>query len=148
MIVRETLVVGYWDFIPMESGAELLAQQDIATVRVVEERWASNKQRNCCLTEDNWSRLKEALVDSRYPYLRGQCDESCLELGLDTVPKKTIFHFLQRVGRKPITYENAFPMKKRSFLSENQVNYVECIIVKRCTANLRMSRKEVIQVIS
>ena len=39
-------------------------------------------------------------------------------------------------------------MKKRALLSENQVKYVEDIIVKRDTANLGMSRKEVIQVIS
>ena len=38
-------------------------------------------------------------------------------------------------------------MKKKTFLSENQVKYVEDIIVKRDTANLGMSRKEVIQVI-
>ena len=36
VIVRENLVVGYWEFIPMESGAELLAPQDTATVRVSE----------------------------------------------------------------------------------------------------------------
>ena len=39
-------------------------------------------------------------------------------------------------------------MKKRALLSENQVNYVEDIIVKRDTANLGISRKELIQVIS
>ena len=39
-------------------------------------------------------------------------------------------------------------MKKRSLLSEIQVKYVEDIIIKRYTANLGMSRKEVIQVIS
>ena len=39
-------------------------------------------------------------------------------------------------------------MKKRVLLSENQVKYVEDIIIKRNTANLEMSRKEVIQVIS
>ena len=39
-------------------------------------------------------------------------------------------------------------MKKRVLLSENQVNYVEDIIVKRHTANLGMSSREVIEVIS
>ena len=39
-------------------------------------------------------------------------------------------------------------MKNRALLSENQVNYVEDIIVKRYTAKLGMSRKEVIQFIS
>ena len=66
---------------------------------------------------------------------------------MDPVTKQTIFNVLQRIGRKPIAYKNVFPMKKRSLLSENQVKYVEGIIVKRDTANLGMSRKEVIQVI-
>ena len=39
-------------------------------------------------------------------------------------------------------------MKKRTFISEKQVNYVEDIIVKKYTENLGMSRKEVKQVIS
>ena len=83
-------------------------------------------------------------MNIQYPYLRGNRDEDCLELGLDSVPKKTVFHVLQRIGRKPIAYENVFPMNNRAFLSENQVNYLENIIVKRDTANLGMSRREVI----
>ena len=80
--------------------------------------------------------------------MRGQCDEYCLELGLDPVPKHTILNVLQRIGRKPITYDNAFPMENMVLLPENQVKYVEDNIVKRDTANIGMSRKEVIQVIS
>ena len=80
--------------------------------------------------------------------MRGQCDEACLELGFDTVPKQTLFNVLRRIGRKTITYENVFPVKKRSLLSEIQVKYVEDIIIKRYTANLGMSRKEVIKIIS
>ena len=71
----------------MELGAELLAPQDTATVRVAEERRAAKKQRNHWWAEANWPRLKEALVNSRYPSLRVKCDEACLELGLDPVPK-------------------------------------------------------------
>ena len=67
---------------------------------------------------------------------------------MDPVPKQTIFNVLQRIGRKLITYDNVFPMKNRALLSENQVNYVEDIIVKIDTENPGMSRKEVIQVIS
>ena len=67
---------------------------------------------------------------------------------MDSVSKQTVFNVLQRIGRKLITYENALPMNKRALLSENQLNYVEDIIVKKDTANLGMSRKEVIQVIS
>ena len=73
-----------------------------------------------------------------YPAVRGKYYEASLELSFDTVPKKTLLIFLQRIVRNPITYENAFPMKNREFLPEKQVNYVEDIIVKRDTENLRM----------
>ena len=66
---------------------------------------------------------------------------------MDPVPKQTIFNILHSIGRKPITYENSFPMKNSTLLSENQVKYVEGIIVKIDTANLGVSSKEVITVI-
>ena len=88
------------------------------------------------------------MVNSRYLSLRENCDEACLELGLDPVPKQTVLNVLRRIGRKPITYENVFPEKKRSLLSNSQVKYVKDILIKIDTANLGMSRKEVIQVIS
>ena len=103
----------------MESGAELLAPQDTATVRVAEERRAGKKKRNHWWSEANWPRLKEALVNSRYPSLRGNCDEACLELSFDTVPKQALFIVLWGIVRNPITYENAFSMKNRALLSEN-----------------------------
>ena len=132
----------------MELGAEFSAPQDPAIVRVSEERRAAKKQRNYWWIEANWPRLKEYLVNIQYPSLRVQCDEACLELGLDPVPKQTIFNVLQKIGRTPITYENALPMKNRVLISENRVNYVEGIIVKIDTENFGMSRKEAIQVIS
>ena len=64
----------------MESASEFLAPQDIAIVRVAEERHAGKKKMNHWWSEANWPRLKEALVKSWYPYLIGQCDEACLEL--------------------------------------------------------------------
>ena len=67
----------------MESWDEFSAPQNTATVRVSEERRAGNKKRNHWWSEDNLPRLKEALVKSRYPYLRGQRDVACLLLGLD-----------------------------------------------------------------
>ena len=69
---------------------------------------------------------------------------ACLELGLDLVPNQTVFNVLRRIGRKPITYENVFPDKNRALLSNSQVKCVEDIIIKIDTANLGMSRKEVI----
>ena len=73
---------------------------------------------------------------------------ACLELGLDRFPKQTVFNVLRRIGRKPITYENFFPDKKRALISNLQVKYVEDIIIKRERVNLGMSRKDLIQVIS
>ena len=66
---------------------------------------------------------------------------ACLDLGIDRVPKQTVYNVLQKIGRKPITYENVFPDKKRALLSNSQVKYVEDIIIKRDTANLGMLRK-------
>ena len=119
VVGREKLVFGYWELIPMESCAEFLAPQGTATVRVAEERPSGKKKRNHWWSEANWTRLKEALVNSWYPSLRGQCDEACLELGLDPVPKQTVFNVLRRIGRKTITYENVFPEKKISLLSNS-----------------------------
>ena len=103
---------------------------------VAEEIRAAKKQRNHWWAEANCPRLIEALVNSRYPYLGGKCDEACLELGFDPVTEQTVFNVLRRIFRKPIIYENAFPMKNRAFLSENQVKYMEYIIFKRDTSKL------------
>ena len=70
----------------MESGDEFSAPQDTATVRVTEERRAAKKQRNHWWMEANWPSLKKALVNIWHPYLIGQCDEACLDLGFDPVP--------------------------------------------------------------
>ena len=148
VIVQANSAVGYWELTPIESGAGLLAPHDTSTFRVTKVRLAAKKQSNSWWTEKNWTRLKKALVNSLYPYVRGQCGESCLELGLDPVPKKTVFNVLQSIDRNPITYDNSFPMKKRSFLSERDVNYVGGFIVKRDTSNIGMSRKELIKVTS
>ena len=63
-------------------------------------------------TEENCPRLKKYLVNSWHPDVRGQCDESCLELGLDPVSKQTVFNVLKRIFRKPITYANFFPYEE------------------------------------
>ena len=148
VIVRANLVVGYWELIPMESWDEFSAPHDTSTFRVSEERRSGKKKRIQWWSQANWPRLKEALVNSRDTSLRGQCDVACLELGIDRVPRQIVFNVLQRIGRKPITYKNVFPDKKRALLSHSPVKYVEVIIIKRDTANQGMSRKEVIQVIS
>ena len=78
VVVREKLVVGYWQLIPMESRDELSSPHNTATLRVSEERRTGKKKSNHCWSEANWLRLKEALVKSWYPYFRGQCDLDCL----------------------------------------------------------------------
>ena len=99
VIVRANLVVGYWELIPMESWNELLDPHDTSTVRVSEERRSGKIKRTQWWSQANWPRLKEALVKSQDPYLRGQWDVDCLESGLDQVPKQTVLKDLQRIGR-------------------------------------------------
>ena len=78
------------------------------------------------------------LEKPRNPTVDEVCDEEGLELGEDTIPQMTVANFLKRIGSKPITYKNSFPMIKRMLLSKSQVKYVEDIIVTRYTANLGM----------
>ena len=113
VIVRAKSVVGYWELIPMESWDECSALRDTSTVRVSEERWEEKKKRIQWWSQANWPRLKEALVKSRDPSFRGQWDVACLDLGIDQVPRQKIYNVLRRIGRKPITYKNVFPDKKR-----------------------------------
>ena len=84
----------------------------------------------------------------RNPTVDVVCDEGDLELGEDPVPQTTVACCLKRIGGKPITYDNAFPLSYWVFLLEIQVKYIEHIVITRNTKNLGMSRKEVIQVIS
>ena len=79
-------------------------------------------------------------MNRRYPDAIGQCHEACLDLVLHPVPKQTLFNVLQIICRKSITYKNDLPMNKRVLISENQVKYVEGIIVKRDIKNLRISK--------
>ena len=78
----------------MESGAELLALQDIDTVRVTKKIPEEKKQRNNWRTENNCPSTKEYLVNSWYPAIRGQWYEASLELRFYPVPKQIVFIFL------------------------------------------------------
>ena len=75
-------------------------------------------------------------MNIRYPPLRGKCDEACLGLCFDPVPKEMVLNVLQSISGNPIKYDNTFPMKKRALISERQVKYVEDIIFKIETENL------------
>ena len=83
MIVREKLVVGYWELIPIKSWDECSAPHDTSTVRVSEKRHREKKKRVQWWSEANWPRLKDALVKSRDPNYRGRWDVACLDLGID-----------------------------------------------------------------
>ena len=54
----------------------------------------------------------------------GVCDESCLGLGEDPVPKQTVANCFKIIGSNPITYNNSFPIFNWELLSQSQVNYV------------------------
>ena len=60
----------------------------------------------------------------------------------------TVVNCLQRIGSNPITYDKAYPLRNQELLSQRQVKYVEDIIVTRDMANLGISRRKVIQMIS
>ena len=53
VIFLAKFVVGYWELIPMESGAGLLAPHDTVIARVAEERRAAKKQSNNFWMEAN-----------------------------------------------------------------------------------------------
>ena len=61
--------------------------------------------------------MKKALKNWRKPLVDGLCDEACLQLGEDPIPRLTVVNFLQRVGSNPITYNNNLTMSKQVFLS-------------------------------
>ena len=51
--------------------------------------------------------------------MRGKCDESCLGLGLDPIPKQTLFNILQMIFSNPITYENSLPYEEEGIAIRN-----------------------------
>ena len=58
-----------------------------------------------------------------------------------------VINSLRTIIKKPITCENALPLRNQTLLSEIQLNYVQYIVVLRYMENLGMSRKEVVQLI-
>ena len=59
-----------------------------------------------------------------------------------------VTNYLQRIGSRTIKLENSSPPGKQALMFQNQLKYIEYIILTRDTANLGMSRREVIQKIS
>ena len=71
-------------------------------------------------------------------------DEGDLEFVEDPIPEFTVVNCLRGIGKKHIMYENASPLRKRELLSDDQVKYIQDIIVARDRDNRGMGRKEVI----
>ena len=69
------------------------------------------------------------------------CNAACLGLGEGPVTQQTVSNCLQRIGGKPIIYNNYFRICKEVLLSISHVNVFVDITVTRDTANLGMSRK-------
>ena len=66
------MVVGFWDLIPLEPGADNSAEQDTATITKENDDWAeeekaANLNRTLWWAEENWPRLKKALGRQRKP---------------------------------------------------------------------------------
>ena len=119
---RAKLVVGYWELVPMESGADNSSEQDTATVTKEVEEPTENQKKNFWWKEENWPRLKKVLERRRNPVVNGVCDAACLGLGRDPVTQMTVANFFQRIVSKPIIYENDPPHPKVLHVSCN--NYI------------------------
>ena len=61
----------------------------------------------------------------RNPSVNGVFDADCLELGEDPVPGQIVTNNLQRIGSKPITYNNTYPPRNWAVLLQRQLKYVE-----------------------
>ena len=86
----------------MESGADKSSDQDITTVTKELEETAATRMMTLWWKEENWPTLKKYLERQMNPEVNGVCDE-------DTFTRMTVPNFLQRIGSKPITFENAPP---------------------------------------
>jgi len=93
---------------------------------------------------ENFSALKEALENHRLPQV-GRKDSIFLS---KLVPDSTLRSALKRVGYKPITLDNVFPLKKNALLSNQQVEFLQDVIVKRDQTNNGIDRKECIEIIA
>ena len=93
----------------MESGADNSSEQDTAIVTKEFEEPAAKRKRTLWWKEENWPRLKKAMERRRNPEVDGACDAACLGLVEDPVPRQTVTNCLQRIGGKPVIYDNAFP---------------------------------------
>ena len=94
-----------------------------------------------------WPALKLALENERKPLVSQLSLEELHQATGVFVPKSTVKSALKRLVQKKITHENVFPSKTSALLSNDQVDFVQDIIVKRDQDNNGVSRKEAIDII-
>ena len=95
--VREKLVVGYWELVPMESGADNSSEHDTATVTKYLEEPTAKRKRTLWWKEENCPRLEKATERQRNPSANGVCDAAFLELGKDPVSQQTVTNCLKMI---------------------------------------------------
>ena len=93
VIIQEKLVVGYWELVPMESGADNSSDYDTSTVIKGLEEPQSKQKRTLWWKEENCPSLNKSMERRRNPAVNGVCDAACLDLGEDTVPRQTVTIF-------------------------------------------------------
>ena len=125
----------------MESGADNSSDYDTSTVIKGLEESQSKQKRTLWWKEENCPSLNKSMERRRNPAVNGVCDAACLDLGEDNVPRQTVTIFLQRIGNKPITYNNSSPPRNQALLSKRQVKYAADIIVTRDTEKLAIPRR-------
>ena len=67
--------------------------------------------------EENWTRLKKALYKQSKKKVDRVWYEGGLDLCEDAVPQMIVLNFLRSTGKNPITYENAFTLRKCNLIS-------------------------------
>ena len=100
--------------------------------------WASPKY---------WPYLAAAINNTRSPDLSKDNYPRFGDLMVETITRQTVKNALKRLGKKPITLENVFPILKRSLLSQEMVIFIQDIIGKSNEGNGSVLRKEKIQLI-
>ena len=83
----------------MESEADNSSELDTSTVTKELEEPSAKQKSTLWWKEKNCPRLKKAMEIWRNPEINGVCDEY-------PVPRMTMTIFLQKIGSKPITFEN------------------------------------------
>ena len=83
---QSQMVVGYWELVSMESGADNSSDKYTATVTKQLEEPAEKRSMTLWWKEENWTRLKRYMDIWRNPEASVVCDADCLGLGKDPVP--------------------------------------------------------------